>query len=399
MIRHITLPKGFLAAGVACGVKPSGKPDLAIFASETDASVAMLTTSNQIVGAPVLYLRETFPKGTGVARGMVVNSGCSNVCTGKTGLKNARAMAARTAQHLGCASDAVLVASTGVIGQPLPMAKIRTGIDQAAAALSIRNDSAALQAIMTTDTREKSAVVQCTLGGTPVTLAGVVKGSGMIAPSLATMIAVLTTDAAISPSLLGKALRTAAGTTFNAVTVDSDQSTSDTVVMLANGQSGANRIRAGSVEFRRFQAALEEVCSELARAIVVDGEGATRLVEITVRGARSDKEAAQAAKSVADSPLVKTAIHGSDPNWGRIAMALGKSTATVRAETLTIKIAGATVFSRGIGRAFDASAVSAKMSEPTVPIECNLGLGKGSYTALTCDLSKDYITINAEYTT
>jgi len=325
MTRHITLPAGFVAGAVACGIKPSGKKDMAIIAADRDCSVAVVTTSNQIIGAPIQWVRSNFPRGAGKGRGIVINSGISNVCTGKTGLADAKTMAALTAKQLGTTPEKVLVASTGIIGHRLPMSKVRRGIAAAGSSLGKRNDSAVVQAIMTTDTREKSAVVQVTIGGKTVTVSGIVKGSGMIAPSLATMIGVITTDANISPVLLKKALVAAVKPTFNAVTIDTDQSTSDIVAVFASGAAGGKSIAAGSSGYRKFAAVLQEVCHVLAREIATDGEGATRLIEVNVTGARNDTEAEIAAKSVAESPLVKTAVHGGDPNWGRIAMALGRS--------------------------------------------------------------------------
>ncbi|MCK5113876.1 MAG: bifunctional glutamate N-acetyltransferase/amino-acid acetyltransferase ArgJ [Phycisphaerae bacterium] len=399
MTRHITLPAGFSAAGVECGIKPSGKKDMAIIAADRDCSVAVVTTSNQITGAPIQWIRSILPRGAGKARGMVINAGNSNVCTGKAGLADAKAMAVLTAKQLGTTPEKILVASTGVIGHRLPMPNIRRGIVAAAKSLARRNDSAVVQAIMTTDLREKSAVVQTTIGGKTVTVAGIVKGSGMIAPSLATMIGVITTDAKISPVLLKKALVGAVKPTFNAVTVDTDESTSDIVAVFASGAVGGKSIAADSSEYRKFAAAVLEVCEALARGIAADGEGATRLVEINVSGARNDGEAEIAAKSVANSPLVKTAIHGADPNWGRIAMALGKSSAKVVAEKLTISICGVKIFARGTGCKFSPAKVSKLLTADTVAIDCSLGLGKGKFTALTCDLSREYITINADYTT
>jgi glutamate N-acetyltransferase/amino-acid N-acetyltransferase len=397
--RHITLPGGFTAAATCCGIKPSGKSDLAILAGEKPLATAVMTTTNQIVGEPVKFIRQVLPKGFGRTRGMVINSGNSNVCTGRAGLADAKAMATRTAKHLGAEAGDILVASTGVIGHRLPMAKIRSGIDAACEQLDRTQDDAVARAILTTDLRAKSAVVQTRLGGKTVTLSGIAKGSGMIAPSLATMIAVITTDAAVAPRTLHKALREAAGVTFDAVTVDSDTSTSDTVAVFASGEAGNKPVTASQPAFRTFLSGLKEVCGELARAIVADGEGATRVVKIVVTNARSDSEAKLAAKSVADSPLVKTAIHGGDPNWGRIAMALGKSRATVVAEKLSIKLGRQTVFSRGAGRRFDVKAAEAHLGGEEVVITCNLNLGKGTYTAWTCDLSREYIAINADYTT
>ncbi len=397
--RHITLPKGFVAAGVACGVKPSGKKDLAVIASQTDCNLAFVATSNQITGAPIQYDRQTWPKNHGCARGFVINAGVSNVCTGKPGVQDAATMAKLTAKQLGTTGDKVLVASTGVIGARLPMACVRRGIADACGMLSSRNDADALSAIMTTDTRPKSAVVMTKLDGKSVTVAGIVKGAGMIAPSLATMIGVITTDAAIPSALLHKALKVAVYDTFNAVTVDSDQSTSDIVAVFANGQAGNKPVKSGSSTYAKFAQALHEVCMELARGVAADGEGATRLIEIAVTGARNQRDAEIAAKSVANSPLVKTAVHGGDPNWGRIAMALGKSEAKIVAETLTIITAGQKVFTRGKGCKFNAKTLSRRLKVSPVTIQCNLGQGSGAYTALTCDFSREYIAINADYTT
>jgi len=397
--RHITLPAGFTAAGVACGIKDSGKPDVAIVASDCDAAAAMVTTRNQVVGAPVIRSRRILPKGCGRVRAVVINAGNANVCTGKAGLRDADAMAAQTARLIGTEPDKVLVASTGIIGRRLPMGKIRKGIAAAADELGTRNDSAALRAIMTTDTREKSAVVQTRIGRKLVTVAGMAKGSGMVAPSMATMISVITTDAAVTPAALRKALAGATAVSFNAVTVDSDTSTSDTVVVLASGRAGNKTISARSPGYGKFAATLLEVCYELSRQIVADGEGATKVIEIAVGGARTAAEAEIAAKSVANSPLVKCAIHGCDPNWGRILVALGKSTAKVDPAKLRVKIGPTTVFSRGGGRAFDAKKLSRYLAAKTVAISCDLGLGKGAFTALTCDLSREYITINADYHT
>ena len=397
--RHITLPAGFIAAGVKCGIKESGKEDLAIIAAERRAAAALLTTRNQVVGAPVLWCRRALPRGYGRVRGIVINSGNSNACTGPAGLRDAEDVARRTASCLGATAEEVLVASTGVIGHRLPMAKIHRGIAAAAAALGRNNDVAVLRSIMTTDLREKSAVVRGRIGGVPFTMAGIVKGSGMIAPSLATMIAVVTTDLAVSPAAMHSALVRAARTTFNAVTVDSDTSTSDTVVVLAGGAAGNVPVARRSKAFTGLCEALEQVCGELARAVVADGEGATKVIRVTVRGARNDAEAEAAAKSVANSPLVKCAVHGGDPNWGRIVMALGKSAAKVEPEKLSVRIGGATVFARGVGGTFDLKKVETHMAGNSVEIECNLGLGRAAFTAWTCDLSKEYVTINADYRT
>ena len=397
--RHITLPEGFRAAGVACGIKTTGKRDLAIIAADTDASTAIVTTRNQIVGAPITWCRHILPRGYGKTRAMVINAGVSNVCTARRGLDDARTMAAETARHIGTDPEKILVASTGVIGQPLPMTKIKRGIASAAHSLGRRCDSHVAEAIMTTDTRRKSAVVVTRIGGKKVTLAGIAKGSGMIAPSMATMISAITTDAAISPAALKKALTAAVATSFNAVTIDSDTSTSDIVAVLASGRAANARLTASSKLYGKLASALTEVCGELARALAADGEGATKLIRVTVLGGRTDREAEIAAKSVANSPLFKCAVHGCDPNWGRIAMALGKSDAKVVAEKLTIRIGPTVVFKRGTPAKFNAKSVSKHLASNEVEVVCNLRLGKGRFTALTCDLSGDYVTINADYHT
>jgi len=397
--RHITLPGGFAAAGVACGIKTTGREDVAIIACERDAAAAIVTTRNQVVGEPVKWCRRVLPRGFGRVRGVVINAGNSNVCTGAAGARDAREMASRTAKLLGTQAEKVLVASTGVIGHRLPMAKVRRGIDAAAAGLGRGDDGAVVRAIMTTDTREKSAVERVRIGGRDVTVAGIVKGSGMIAPSMATMIGVITTDAAVSPAALHKALTAAANVTFNAVTVDSDTSTSDTVVALASAAAGGRALGASSRGYTRFAEALREVCGKLARAAVADGEGATRTIEIEIRRARSLADAEVAAKSVANSPLVKCAVHGADPNWGRIVAALGKSAARIDPEKLSVKIGPVTVFSRGGGRKFDIAAVRRHLRGKLVRIVCDLQLGKGRFTAWTCDLSREYVTINADYHT
>ncbi len=397
-VRHITLPEGFVAAGVKCGIKTSGKEDLAIIVGLRKVSAALLTTTNQVIGEPVRWCRQVLPEGCGSIRGIVINAGVSNVCTGRKGFKDAQAMAAQTAALVGARQDEILVASTGIIGHPLPMGNIRRGIAQAAAQLGRSDDSSVLRAIMTTDTREKSAVAQVRIAGRKVTVAGMVKGAGMMAPSLATMLCVLTTDALVAPPLLRKLFRPAVAASLNAVTVDSDMSTSDTAVILASGASGA-KIVAGSASEKKFAAALGQVLTSLAMAIARDGEGATKLIEITLAGAASDAQARAAAMSVANSPLFKCAVHGGDPNWGRILCALGKSPAKVQAEKTVVKIGGAAVFVRGRPAGFNLKKVRAHLQGPTVLIDVNLGLGKGRFRAYTCDLSREYITINADYHT
>jgi len=350
------------------------------------------------VGAPVLWCRKILPAGAGWVRGIVINSGNSNVCTGRRGAKDAQSMATRAGRTVGAGKEEMLVASTGIIGRPLPMANIRSGIDAAAAALARGCDRAVARAIMTTDTKEKSAVVRTRIGGDTVTIAGIAKGAGMIAPQLATMIAVVTTDARIAPRPLRSAFKAAAAGSFNALTIDSDQSTSDTAVVLASGQA-SKRIRPSSADERKFAAALSEVCLALTKAMARDGEGATKLIRIRVTGARSPADAKTAAKAVANSPLVKCAVHGADPNWGRIVVAVGKSRAKVKPEKLSVTIGGVAVFAAGMPRKASAAALAKHLAGDTVTIDVNLGLGKGQFTAYTCDLSREYISINADYHT
>jgi len=396
--RHITLPQGFLAAGVKARIKESGKEDVALIVAERPAAAALMTTSNQVVGAPVIWCRKVLPAGRGKVRGIVINAGNSNVCTGRRGERDAEAMASQAARLVGAEKKQMLVASTGIIGHHLPMAKVRRGIAAAAAGLGRRNDSAVVRAIMTTDLKEKTAVVQTRLGGETVTVAGIVKGSGMIAPSMATMIAVITTDAAVAPALLQRAFRPAVEAGFNAVTVDTDESTSDTAVVMASGLAGQS-VRAGSAAWRKFSAALSEVCGALAKAMARDGEGATRLIEVRATGARTAADAKIAAKAVAGSPLLKCAVHGGDPNWGRVVMAVGKSAAKVDPARLSVKIGGVSVFARGRPRKFNVRAVEKHLAGDTVVIDVALGLGEGRYTAYGCDLSREYVAINADYHT
>ncbi len=398
-VRHITLPGGFKAAGVACGLKKSGRKDLSILTAEKDAAAAFVTTQNQVVGEPIRWCRKILPRGFGKIRGFVINSGCSNVCTGPRGFQDARRMAALTARALGTCPEKILVASTGLIGQRLPMAKISKGIVQACGILSTTRDAEMLHGIMTTDTRPKYAVIRDRIGSTPFTLAGIVKGSGMVAPSLATMIGVLTTDLAVTPAALHKALCGAMGETFGAITIDSDSSTSDIVAVLASGAAGNKPLTSRAAGFAKFATAVKKLCATLARAVVTDGEGATKCISITVRGARNDTEAQAAAKSVANSPLVKCAVHGGDPNVGRIVMALGKSPARIVPEKLSVKIGGVTVVTRGVMRSFDLKKVQRHLAGSEIDVQCDLHLGRGTFTALTCDLSRAYVAINADYST
>src|ERR1051326_8824656 len=308
----VTTPRGFRAAGISAGIKPTGNADVALLVSDTPARAAAVFTTNKVQAAAVLVSRDHLARSGGTARAIVVNSGCANACTGDVGMRDAREMAEATARVVGCAPEQVLVASTGVIGVALPMEKIRTGIPKAFHALGADQGSAASRAIMTTDPFPKEAAVQIAIAGKTIAIGGMAKGSGMIEPMLATMLAFVTTDADVPPALLSRALTDAVHESFNAITVDGDCSTNDCVMLLANGASGAVVDEAG---YAAFVDGLRAVCRELALGIVRGGEGATKLVTVRVTGAASAAEARKAAKTIANSLLVKTAIHGGHPNW------------------------------------------------------------------------------------
>lgn len=397
----VTRPTGFRAGGLACGIKPSGKPDLAMIVSDGPAHLAAVFTRNAVVGAPVIVGRRRVRRGRG--RAIVCNAGVANVATGQRGLDDAEAMCRAAATVIDAGATDVLPCSTGVIGRPLPMDRIRRGIGQLAPRLAAGPDADAdaAHAILTTDLRAKAAWRTVKLGRTDVTLGGIAKGSGMIAPNMATMLGFITTDAAIHPTLLRRALREAvdADASFNRITVDSDTSTSDTVALLANGRAGGRAIDSPAGRGEKFIEALADLCRDLARQVIADGEGAEHVIRVTVTGARSDRDARRAARSVADSPLVKTAVHGADPNWGRLVMAVGKSGAKVDPARLTVSIGRTRVFHAGEPTRFDAARVSRTMMAAEVPIEVDLGQGEGRCVYLGCDLSRDYIRINADYTT
>ena len=398
----ITAVPGILASGVAAGIKPSGKKDLALIYSSAPARVAAVFTTNQVKGAPVLVSMEHARGGT--AQAIVASSGCSNVCTGERGVKDAREMTRQVGELLRIPATHVLVASTGVIGVPMPMDKVRAAVPALVKALSPRGGRAAAEAIMTTDTRPKEAALRMEVGGKPVTIGGIAKGVGMLEPHLATMFCFVATDVALAGRALDTVVRRAVERSLNRVTVDSDQSTSDTVAVLANGVAENRPLEAGGRGLRQFAAGLEAVMERLARMLARDGEGATKLVRVAVRGAASRKDALAAARSVANSPLVKTALNGQDPNWGRIVMALGKSAARVDPDTIAITFAdargGECVVERGMlreGARLDR--VREIMGGEEFEITIDLGLGRGEEHVWTCDLSEEYVRINAKYTT
>jgi glutamate N-acetyltransferase/amino-acid N-acetyltransferase len=390
---------GFRAAGVACGVKASGALDLALLASDVPAAAAGVFTRSTVVGAPVLVSRARVAGGR--ARVIVANSGCSNVAMGARGVRDAEAMAAAAARAVGCPPEQALVASTGVIGQPLPLEKVRRGVRAAAAALAPGGLADAARAIMTTDTVPKLAARQVRLGRATATLAGMAKGAGMIEPDMATLLAFLVTDAAVSPPALRALLRGAADASFNRLTIDGETSTSDTALLLANGLAGNAPIRTlRGAEARAFAEALEDLCVELVRALARDGEGATKLVTVRVRGARTRAQAERAAKRIANSVLVKTALFGGDPNWGRILQTVGAGRIDLDLARAEVRWAGVPVF-RG-GRAAGPAArrrAGAAMGSAELEIAVDLARGRAEATVWTCDLSYEYVKVNAEYTT
>ena len=394
----VTAVPGILAGAVAGGIKPSGKKDLALVHSPTPARVAAVFTSNQVKGAPVLVSME-HARG-GVAQAIIASSGCANVCTGEQGIRDAREMTKSVADLLRISPQHVLVASTGVIGVPLPMDRIRGALPKLVKALSPQGGRAAAEAIMTTDTRPKEAALRMEVSGRPITLGGMAKGVGMIEPHLATMFCFVTTDAVIARDALAGITRRAVDRSFNRISVDSDQSTSDTVAVLANGLAENAALERGSRGLRQFARGLEALMDRLARMLIVDGEGATKLVTISVRGAASRRDATVAARSVANSPLVKTAINGQDPNWGRIMMALGKAPARVEQARVSIAFGEETIVERGMLReGVRLEKIHEVMTQAEYAITIDLGLGSGEDRVVTCDLSEEYVRINAKYTT
>lgn len=392
----VTAPKGFRAAGVACGIKAAGL-DLALIVSDTPASAAGVFTVNRAQAAPVSVSRRNLSASSGHARAVVVNSGCANACTGAEGMRHAEAMAARTAATVGCSVPEVLVASTGVIGVALDMEKVTRGIAAAAAALAPCGGKDAARAIMTTDPFPKAASVEITSNGGTFRVGGIAKGSGMIEPNMATMLGFVTTDAVVDPAMLQRALKTVVDDTFNAITVDGECSTNDCVFALANGASG---VALGEADFSVLVDALRHVCEPLAVGIVRGGEGATKLVTVRVTGAASDADARRTARAIANSLLVKTAIHGGDPNWGRLVAVAGRSGSQFVLDAAAVQIGPIELFHAGTPHD-DRAAQAAeylKGSELVVTVDMGTG-GSGTSQMWTCDLSAEYVRINAEYRT
>ena len=392
--------RGFRASGVCAGIKiAQGQLDVGLLVADAPCTAAGVFTTNLIQAAPVRYSRQVLERGS--AKAIVVNSGNANACTGSRGDHDASAMAGAVEQTGGARATEVLVASTGIIGQRLPMDNIKSGIAKAAAALdnTPEHDEQFARAIMTTDTKSKRAAVAFQLAGKTCRLGGTCKGSGMIAPNMATMLAFITTDVAIEPKALQQALRRAVDHSFNRVTVDSHTSTNDTVLVLASGASGNRELAAGDDKMVVFQQALDAVCCSLAGQIVADGEGATRVVEIEVKGAASDEDALAAARAIADSPLVKTAINGGDPNWGRVVSAAGYSGARLDPARIELLINGLPACHLGGPAKTPHAKLAEQMAREHVKFTVDLGVGDKSETVWTCDLSREYVAINADYHT
>ena len=396
--RGITGPKGFYAAGIHCGIKKV-KKDLALLFSSEPAHVAGIFTTNRVPAAPVLVDKLQLERSSSF-RAILINSGNANACTGERGLNDAWAMVDSTAAALGIHRSEVLVSSTGVIGQYLPMESLEEGILEAVSMLDAGAHTSAAEAIMTTDKFAKELSVRVNLAGTDVTIGGMAKGSGMIAPNMATMLAFITTDAAISPDLLQSSLKDAADHSFNRITVDGDTSTNDMVLMLANGMAGNPELSdRADPRFDIFYEALEYLLIRLCKMIVVDGEGATKFIEIQVTGAASEQAAVQAARAIANSNLVKTAINGEDANWGRILAAVGNSGIEFTAADVEIYFGDVPILRKQYLIDFSEEAAKRVLMQREIKITVDLCQGAASASFWTCDLSKDYVAINANYRT
>ena len=393
----VTFPQGFKAAGVKAGIKKSGNLDVAVIYTEREAAVAGVFTQNAVAAAPVFASKKVVA--TGTAHAIAANAGCANACTGAQGKKDARAMQEITAAALGCTPEDVLVASTGVIGVNLPMDKMEAGLKAAVAALSADGSANAGNAIITTDTYSKSCATEVMIGGKQVRFGAIAKGSGMIQPNMATMLAFITTDAAIDGKLLQKALSEVVEISFNMISIDGDMSTNDMAVVLANGAAGNAKITAEGADYEAFKATLAEICKGLSQRIASDGEGATKFLTVHVTGTKSFADAKTIAMSVAKSPLVKTAFFGEDPNWGRVICAVGYAGVPMNPETTVVKFGGIPVYAHGVGADYDEAALKKVMGEHDIVIDIDMGMGTQEATVWTCDFSYEYVKINGEYHT
>lgn len=403
----ITAPKGYKAAGMAAGLKPSGAPDLALIVSDQDAIAAGVFTTSHVRAACVDYCRQRL-EDKAAARAILVNAGQANACTGTQGWTDAVDSAQTLARVMGISADNILLASTGVIGQRIKMEPLKAAIPALVADLSETGADAAAQAIITTDLVPKTIALETEMDGRPVRVGGMSKGSGMIHPNMATMLAFVTCDASVASGLWQEMVSRAADRSFNQITVDGDTSTNDALIALANGESRTPAITAPGPEADRLEAMLTEVCIHLAKAIARDGEGATCLLEVNVTGAATDVAARQVARTVAGSSLVKSAVFGRDPNWGRIAGAAGRAGVSFDQNDLQIKLGDTVLMEGGQPQSFDRAAASEYLKQAaageylvadTVAIHVAIGSGRGSGQAWGCDLSYDYVKINAEYTT
>ena len=403
----MTFARGFRAGTAACGIKAftagasaiprEQKDDLCVIHSAYPCDTGGVFTTNKVKSASVVIDQLHLQRNR--VQAVTINSGNANACTGAQGFRDALLMAKLSADRLDLDPDQVLVSSTGVIGRYLPMDAIKPGIAQACGQLSADTGEAAARAIMTTDTVPKTAQVEVDLGAVTVRVGGMCKGSGMIHPNMATMLAYITTDAAVESGLMAKLVKSVADRSFNQVTIDGDSSTNDSFLIFANGAAGNEPVRADSVQAEQLEAGLVHVAQELARAIARDGEGATKLITVRVLDAATDDDAREAARTVASSSLVKTAVHGGDPNWGRVVCALGYSGADLALDRLHLTVGGLVVFERGAGVDVDLAAVRRAFEQPEIEIVAKLGLGEGRAEAWGCDLSEEYVRINADYTT
>lgn len=393
----VTFAKGFTAAGVKAGIKKSGNLDVAVIYTKTQAVVAGTFTQNKVAAAPVYVSKEVVA--TGTAHAIVANAGCANACTGQQGLDDAHKMAQIAADELGVNANDVIVGSTGVIGVNLPMDKLETGIKDAVANLSADGSGNAGRAIITTDTHSKSVTCEFELSGKTVRMGAIAKGSGMIRPNMATMLCYITTDIAIDQALLQKAVSGCVEKSFNMISVDGDMSTNDMVIVLANGEANNAKITEENADYQIFFDKLMMLCTELAKQIAADGEGASKFLTINVKGAKSFADAKTVGMAIANSPLVKTAFFGEDPNWGRVICAVGYSGADMVPEKTVVKFGGITIFANGTGATYDEKALAHVMKEKDIVIDIELNMGQEDATVWSCDLSYEYVKINGEYHT
>ncbi len=393
----VTFPKGFSAAGVKAGIKKSGNPDLAVIYTKTEAVVAGTFTQNQVAAAPVFASKKVVA--TGTAHAVVSNSGCANACTGAVGDADAKKTQEVAAAALGCDPLDVIVGSTGVIGVPLPMDKVEAGVKQAVSELDPDGSEKAANAIITTDTHTKSCSTTITVGGKEVRFGAIAKGSGMIRPNMATMLCYITTDLAIDQKLLQEALSTVVETTFNMISIDGDMSTNDMVIVLANGEAGNAKITEKGADYDKVVEVLHAISEGMAERIASDGEGATKFLKIHVHGTKSFADAKTVGMAVANSPLVKTAFFGEDPNWGRVICAVGYAGVPMDPEKTVVSFGGIPVYAHGVGANADKDALAKAMAEHDIAIDIDLADGPEEATVFSCDFSYEYVKINGEYHT